>query len=112
MRAFSASCLIFASRARIFSSREFFAMPDLSKVSLAAALTCSSLRTRSYLASFSRPTFLPPAKVSVAWIDIGYPDAVSANVQDLWTKKESSAVKGGYSAEVPSHGVAMIRVKP
>ncbi len=52
------------------------------------------------------------AKISVAWTDIGYPDAVSANVQDLWTKKESSAVKGGYSAEVPSHGVVMVRVKP
>jgi len=52
------------------------------------------------------------AKISVAWTDIGYPDAVSANVQDLWTKKESSAVKSGYSAEVPSHGVVMVRVKP
>jgi alpha-galactosidase len=51
------------------------------------------------------------AKISVAWTDIGYPDAVSANVQDLWTKKESAA-KGGYSAEVPSHGVVMVRVKP
>ena len=49
MRAFSASCLIFASRARIFSSREFLAMPDLSKVSLAAALTCASLRTQVVL---------------------------------------------------------------
>jgi alpha-galactosidase len=52
------------------------------------------------------------AKISVAWTDIGYPDAVSANVRDLWTKKESSAVKSGYSAEVPSHGVVMVRVKP
>jgi alpha-galactosidase len=52
------------------------------------------------------------AKISVAWTDIGYPDTVSANVQDLWTKKESSAVKSGYSAEVPSHGVVMVRVKP
>jgi alpha-galactosidase len=52
------------------------------------------------------------AKISVAWTDIGYPDAVSANVHDLWTKKESSAVKGGYSVEVPSHGVVMVRVKP
>jgi len=52
------------------------------------------------------------AKISVAWTDIGYPDTVSANVQDLWTKKDSSAVKGGYSAEVPSHGVVMVRVKP
>jgi alpha-galactosidase len=52
------------------------------------------------------------AKISVSWTDIGYPDALSASVQDLWTKKESSAVKGSYSAEVPSHGVVMIRVKP
>ncbi len=52
------------------------------------------------------------AKISVAWTDIGYPDTVSANVQDLWTKKESSAVRSGYSAEVPSHGVVMVRVKP
>lgn len=51
-------------------------------------------------------------KISVAWTNIGYPDAVSASVRDLWTKKESSAVKGGYSAEVPSHGVVMVRVQP
>jgi alpha-galactosidase len=52
------------------------------------------------------------AKISVAWTDIGYPDAVSATVRDLWTMKESAAVKGGYSSEVPSHGIVMIRVKP
>ena len=52
------------------------------------------------------------AKISVAWTDIGYPDAISASVRDLWTKKESSAVKGNYSVDVPSHGVVMIRVKP
>ncbi len=52
------------------------------------------------------------ATISVAWTDIGYPDAISASVRDLWTKKESSAVKGNYSVDVPSHGVVMIRVKP
>jgi alpha-galactosidase len=52
------------------------------------------------------------AKISVAWTDIGYPDTLSANVQDLWTKKETSAVKSGYSAEVPSHGLVIVRVKP
>ena len=51
-------------------------------------------------------------KISVSWTDIGYPEAISANVTDLWTKKASSMVKGGYSAEVPSHGVVMVRVKP
>ena len=30
------------------------------------------------------------ATISVAWTDIGYPDAISASVRDLWTKKESS----------------------
>jgi alpha-galactosidase len=51
------------------------------------------------------------ARISVAWTDIGYPDAVSASVRDLWAAKESTA-KGSYSAEVPSHGVVMVRIKP
>lgn len=52
------------------------------------------------------------AKISITWADIGYPDSISANVRDLWTKTELTAVKGGYSAEVLSHGVVMVRVKP
>jgi alpha-galactosidase len=52
------------------------------------------------------------AQISVAWTDIGYPDTVSASVRDLWTKKESTMVKRGYSVEVPSHGVVMVRVTP
>ena len=52
------------------------------------------------------------AKISVAWTDIGYPATVSASVRDLWTKKESASVKGEYSAEVPTHGVVMVRIKP
>src|SRR5260370_36803597 len=52
------------------------------------------------------------AKISVAWTDVGYPDAVSANAQDLWTRKESSAVKRVDSADVPSHGVGLRRVRP
>jgi alpha-galactosidase len=52
------------------------------------------------------------AKMSVAWKDIGYPDGVSASVRDLWAKKDVGMVKGEYSAEVPSHGVAMVTVKP
>jgi alpha-galactosidase len=53
-----------------------------------------------------------PAPISVAWTDIGYPDAISASVRDLSTGKQSQAAKGGYSAEVPSHGVVMVKVKP
>ncbi len=52
------------------------------------------------------------AKITAAWTDIGYPESLSANVRDLWTKKEQSGVKHEYSAEVPSHGVVMVRVTP
>jgi alpha-galactosidase len=52
------------------------------------------------------------AKVSVAWRDIGYPDGVPASVRDLWAKKDVKKVSGEYSAEVPSHGVVMVTVKP
>jgi alpha-galactosidase len=52
------------------------------------------------------------AQISASWTDIGYPEAVSASVHDLWTRTDSAAKKGGYSAEVPSHGVVMVRIKP
>jgi alpha-galactosidase len=52
------------------------------------------------------------AKISVAWTDIGYPDTVSASVRDLWAKKDVGHKAGGYSAEVPSHGVVMLKVMP
>jgi alpha-galactosidase len=52
------------------------------------------------------------AKITASWTDVGYPDSLSASVRDLWTKKEEKEVKGSFSAEVPSHGVVMIRVKP
>jgi alpha-galactosidase len=50
--------------------------------------------------------------VKVAWSDIGYPDHVSAAVRDLWAHKDLGRLEGGYSASVPGHGVAMIRVTP
>ena len=52
------------------------------------------------------------AKMSVAWREIGYPDALSASVRDLWAKKDAGKISGEYSAEVPSHGVVMVTVKP
>jgi alpha-galactosidase len=51
-------------------------------------------------------------KMSVAWTDIGYPDGLSASVRDLWTAKDMGKQSGVYSAEVPSHGVAMVTIKP
>ncbi len=50
--------------------------------------------------------------MSVAWTDIGYPDSLSASVRNLWTSKDIGKQSGSYSAEVPSHGVVMLTVKP
>src|SRR5580658_9775151 len=52
------------------------------------------------------------AKISVAWSDIGYPDGLTASVRDLWAKKDLEKQRGAYTAEVPSHGVVMVTVKP
>ena len=51
------------SRARIFSSRAFLAMPSSSSVWLASELTCSML-SLSLWPTWVMPTFLPPAKIS------------------------------------------------
>jgi alpha-galactosidase len=51
-------------------------------------------------------------KMSVAWTDIGYPDGLSASVRDLWNAKDIGKQNGSYSAEVPSHGIVMVTVKP
>src|ERR1700677_1597735 len=52
------------------------------------------------------------AKISVAWSDIGYPDSLTASVAQFWAGKELPKQHGGYAAEVPSHGVVMVTVKP
>lgn len=51
-------------------------------------------------------------EVSVDWLDLGYPNHLSANVRDLWQKKELGKFTGTFSAPVPSHGVVMVTVKP
>ena len=68
MRAFSASCfgsstLSFASRARFFSSRAFFAMPSLSSVSLRLGVHVLLVQVERR-APAAMATFLPPAKIS------------------------------------------------
>ena len=52
------------------------------------------------------------ARITALWTDIGYPESLSALIHDLWTKKEEKAVKASFSADVPSHGVVMVRIKP
>lgn len=51
-------------------------------------------------------------QISVSWTEIGYPQQVSAQVRDLWAHKDLGKLTGKFSAEVPSHGVVMVTVKP
>jgi alpha-galactosidase len=52
------------------------------------------------------------ANISVSWEELGYPAHLSANVQDLWLKKDLGKFYGSFSVKVTSHGVVMIRVTP
>jgi alpha-galactosidase len=52
------------------------------------------------------------ADISVTWEDLGYPAHLSAAVSDLWAKKDLGKSTGSFTAKVPSHGVAMLRVAP
>jgi alpha-galactosidase len=52
------------------------------------------------------------ANISVSWTDIGYPQHLSASVRDLWAGKDMGKLSGTFSAEVPSHGVVMVTIKP
>lgn len=52
------------------------------------------------------------AELSVSWTDIGYPPHLSASVRDLWTGRDLGKLSGKFSADVPSHGVVMVTIKP
>jgi alpha-galactosidase len=52
------------------------------------------------------------ASISADWADIGYPASVKATVRDLWAKKDLGKFAANYTAQVPSHGVVMVRVNP
>ena len=48
------------------------------------------------------------AKVTAKWSDIGVQGA--HKVRDLWAHADRGKVKDEYTAEVPSHGVVMIKI--
>jgi len=52
------------------------------------------------------------ATISADWRDIGYPSTLPASVRNLWTMKDEGKKTGSFAAEVPSHGVVMVRVTP
>jgi alpha-galactosidase len=51
-------------------------------------------------------------EISVSWTEIGYPEHMAAQVRDLWAHKDLGKLTGKFSAEVPSHGVVVVTVKP
>ena len=52
------------------------------------------------------------AKITVDWPDIGYPAGVNASVRNLWTAANLPRQAASYSANVPSHGVVLVTIKP
>jgi alpha-galactosidase len=51
-------------------------------------------------------------EISANWEDLGYPIHLSASVRDLWQHKDLGQFTGKFSAQVASHGVVMLTVKP
>jgi len=50
--------------------------------------------------------------IGVFWTEIGYPERLKAKVRDLWRKKDLGSSSGAYAADVPSHGVVMLKIVP
>ncbi|MDH4043482.1 MAG: alpha-galactosidase [Gemmatimonadota bacterium] len=50
--------------------------------------------------------------IAVAWPEIGYTEGLRASVRDLWTHRDIGQVRGSYTAEVPAHGVVLVRITP
>jgi alpha-galactosidase len=48
--------------------------------------------------------------VTAYFADVGVGDTVS--VRDLWKKSDLGVFKSNFTAQVPSHGVVMIKVQP
>jgi alpha-galactosidase len=51
-------------------------------------------------------------RVSVVWEDIGYPHHLPAQVRDLWQHKDLGRFEGSFFADVNSHGVVMVTIRP
>ena len=51
-------------------------------------------------------------RITLQWTDIGYPANLGAALRNLWEHKNLDLAKGHYSVSVPSHGVAMLLVRP
>jgi alpha-galactosidase len=50
--------------------------------------------------------------ITVTWQQLDYPEHLQARLRDVWQAKELGRVRGSYSAEVPSHAVVVLMVRP
>jgi len=48
--------------------------------------------------------------VTANWADIGIPPSQSCNVRDLWGRNDLGTFSGSFSADVPAHGVMMVKI--
>jgi alpha-galactosidase len=53
-----------------------------------------------------------PTEISVAWLQIGYPNHLAAEVRDLWAHKNLGKFTASFTATVPGHAAVMVTVKP
>jgi alpha-galactosidase len=53
-----------------------------------------------------------PAEIKLDWADLGYPASLKLELRDLWQSKSVGKFQGSYATSVPSHGVAMLTLKP
>jgi len=52
------------------------------------------------------------SEITVSWEAIGYPANISASLRDVWARKDLGKMTGKFSAQVESHGVVVVTVKP
>jgi alpha-galactosidase len=57
---------------------------------------------------FNRGT--EPKKIGVTWEQLGYPTELTLRVRDLWLHRDLPKAKNSFEADVPPHGVVMIRI--
>jgi alpha-galactosidase len=50
--------------------------------------------------------------MTVGWADIGYTERLTAEVRDLWQKRNVGRSAGKYTVIVRPHGVVMVTVRP
>jgi alpha-galactosidase len=53
-----------------------------------------------------------PARLSVSWAQLGLPAAEKVGVYDVVARRQAGSAVGAYAADVPSHDVAFVVLRP